>query len=205
MLAAIFRMKDFLVIGLILWAFGCCGQILITGTVTDQNGDTLPFVNILLLDNNTVVSGSTTDFDGRFVINHQNHTDNMKIVGLYFGCRTDTIKIKAENMINLQMTLNFSDSCRSKIELPNCRHNYIMKGAYYVDISDSTNDQLKIVTGDQILTKKSYSPYDYQVILPDKKYRNDNGKIYKGQALIEMDKLPLKNWDYAGFEPVRDE
>ena len=178
------------------------GQSPINGIVADQNGDFVPLANILLLENDSMISGTQTDFDGKFVFSNNIIANNLKIVGIIGSCQSDTVEVNSENFNRLKLTLFLYDSCTAKVNIPNCRLNYIMNGMYYVDLSDFDNDELKIVTGDQIMSKESYSPYSYQMIIEDKNYKDDNGKIYSGEELIRLEKLRMDKWEYSHFKPI---
>lgn len=42
---------------------------IIKGTVLDKDGEALPFVNVILIENDSVINGITTDFDGKYTLN----------------------------------------------------------------------------------------------------------------------------------------
>lgn len=188
---------------LLTFGLNCFGQT-ISGTVIDQKGDTLMFAVIVVIDNGQETVKTTSDLEGQFIFKDQTNYSNKKIYAKFGNCTSDTITVNQYLMTNLIIIVSIKDDCVPKIEIPNCRTNYIMKGMYYVDISDFSNDELKVVTGEQIATKE-YSPYDYQMIAESKKYKADNGQIFTGQQIIRMKKLPIKDWDKADFKPIDEE
>lgn len=173
------------------------------GFVADQKGNSLAFANIFIIDDGQQVF-ATSDIDGHFSFS-DNITKNKKLYALYSKCSSDTILVTENSATNLKLIINIKLDCASKIEITNCRNNFFMKGAYYVDLKDFSNNELKIVNNEEIITKKEYSPYDYERIDGDKKYKADNGQIYTGQELIALKKLPLELWDKANFKPIDEE
>lgn len=87
-------MKKFLTILFLLTSLVGFSQI--SGTVIDETGDSLPFVNIKLIDSNI---GTTTDFDGKFTIDVPVGT---KLVFSFISFRTDTL----EATPNMDVTLH---------------------------------------------------------------------------------------------------
>lgn len=67
-------MRRFLLITLALFftsisAFSQVGQGALKGTVTEKgNGLPIPFANVIVKQNGTMVSGAQTDFDGKFEV-----------------------------------------------------------------------------------------------------------------------------------------
>lgn len=179
------------------------GQTIINGTVTDQKGDTMPFVEIFMLDNNgQKILKAMSDLDGgHFTFSLDTNIANKKIFAVWFNCPIDTFILTKNNFSNINIKIQ---DCLPPPQHIHCRTNYIMQGDYYVDISDFSNNELKIVTGDEIM-KKEYSPYDYQLIEKEKKYKADNGQIFTGQQLIKQRKLPLQLWDKADLKPIKVE
>lgn len=72
---------------------------LITGTVTDQNGDPLVGVNIQIKG---TTRGTVTDFEGRFEL--LNVDDNAVLVVSYIGYQTQEFDVNGQTEINIQMT-----------------------------------------------------------------------------------------------------
>ncbi len=76
-------------------------DLIIKGTVTDENEIPLPGVNILVKDKNT---GVITDFDGKYSINVSN--SQAVLVFSYLGYTTQEIQVKSQNTINVQLQAN---------------------------------------------------------------------------------------------------
>ena len=181
------------------------GQNTIQGKVIDQNGINFPFVMVYLFNNqDEVIDSTVSDMSGYFRLLHSTN-DNLKFIsGEMAGCFTDSIRLTDENISDIQLEICFSDSCRANLKIPNCRNNYIQKDVFYVEFFWDP-DSILIVKGVDILKRESYSPFDFELILPDEKYSDNQGKIYNGIDLIKMRILPLINWEDADFKPIRKE
>ena len=88
------NMKNLITILFLLTSLVGFSQI--SGTVIDQTGDTLPFVNIKAVDYD---KGTTTDFDGKFTIDVP---VGSKLVFSFISFRTDTL----EATPNMNVTLH---------------------------------------------------------------------------------------------------
>ncbi|MES2141140.1 MAG: hypothetical protein V4511_15645 [Bacteroidota bacterium] len=174
----------------------------INGVVVSPKGDSIAFVNIFTVGGEKQ-SLATTDFDGHFSLAVLN--ENRQIYAMYFDCSSDTILATPSRTKDLKLTIKINTICASKLEVTNCRNDFFFKGAYYVNLTDISNNELKIVTYEEILTKEQYSPYDYERIEKNKKYRADNGEIFTGEELILKKHLPLKLWNGANFRAVDEE
>ncbi|KAA6325671.1 TonB-dependent receptor SusC [termite gut metagenome] len=72
-------------------------SITVTGILTDENGETMPGVSILVQG---TTRGVTTDLDGSFKIDVK--TDDVLVVS-FLGYETQTIKIEGRQKINIQL------------------------------------------------------------------------------------------------------
>jgi len=70
----------------------------ISGTVTSQNGDALPGVNVVVKGSNR---GTTTDRDGRYSLNA---ASNATLVFSYIGYNTSEITVGNQTAINMKLT-----------------------------------------------------------------------------------------------------
>jgi Ca-activated chloride channel family protein len=100
----------FLLLAMIIGSLASLGQnAKITGIISDKsNGDFLPFVNVELLKDGKNISGATTDFDGKFVIQGvQDGSYSLRIsfVG-YTSLKMDSIII--QNQENASITIELS-------------------------------------------------------------------------------------------------
>ncbi|MEZ7931764.1 MAG: carboxypeptidase-like regulatory domain-containing protein, partial [Flavobacteriales bacterium] len=60
----------FITVFTLSFAFSQAGTGQLKGTITDKStGETLPFVNLVLIQNGTQKAGAASDLDGKFVIN----------------------------------------------------------------------------------------------------------------------------------------
>src|SRR5690606_7781065 len=80
-------------------AFGQVGQDQVTGTVTDQSGEALIGVNILVEGTN---NGNSTDFNGKFTLQNVDLDSDILIIS-YVGYKTIRLPLAGEN--NLDITL----------------------------------------------------------------------------------------------------
>lgn len=175
----------------------------IQGKIIDQNGIDFPIATIYLFDDHKLLDSTISDMSGDFkFLNNYNHS--LYIYGKLAGCYSDTIIISAENMRSIQLEICFSDSCKSNLMIPNCRHSYISEKDYYIEhLWDP--DSIVIISGVEILARKSYSPYEFELIRPLKKYSDIHGNVYFGQDIIKMKYLPLVDWEDAGFKVIKEE
>ena len=184
------------------------GQTTISGVVTYANGDSVAFASVTVMEKDSVICSTQTDFEGKFLIKKAFNYKNKILVARSFIDIKDSvyplrksIPLTSDQTININMVLQLKNNERYAIEsYHNCRIDYIIKGMYYVDLH-SKNDSLSIVKGDHIL-KTNYSPYDYQIIQSDKKYQADNGNIFTGKEIIKQRKLPLNLWEKSNFTPL---
>src|SRR5690606_26995359 len=80
-------------------AFGQVGQDQVTGMVTDQSGEALIGVNILVEGTN---NGTSTDLNGEFTLQNVNLNSSSLLVS-YIGYRTVTIPVEGRNSLNITL------------------------------------------------------------------------------------------------------
>ena len=73
-------------------------QKTVSGTVSDENG--LPLIGATVVISGTS-SGTTTDFDGNYVLNVQSPDANLAVS--YIGFETQIIAVKGESTVNIIM------------------------------------------------------------------------------------------------------
>jgi hypothetical protein len=73
-------------------------DITITGKVTDENGDPLPGVNVIIKNNNT---GTTTDIDGQYRLAVAENDD--VLIFSYIGYITEEISVDNRNVIDVSL------------------------------------------------------------------------------------------------------
>jgi len=80
-------------------AFGQVGQDQVTGMVTDQSGEALIGVNILVEGTN---NGTSTDLNGEFTLQNVNLNSSSLLVS-YIGYKTVTIPVEGRNSLNIPL------------------------------------------------------------------------------------------------------
>jgi len=77
------------------------GQTIVKGKVTDaRSGDPIPFANIIFQG---TTNGTTTDFDGNFVVKTSEAADSIVVSYLGYTTRTRKIKQGVAQVMNFQL------------------------------------------------------------------------------------------------------
>ncbi len=84
---------------LVLASVGLAQDRVVSGTVTDENGSSMPGVNVLLKGTST---GTATDVDGNFKISIAN--DQSTLIFTFVGYATSEVIVGARSVVNLQLT-----------------------------------------------------------------------------------------------------
>lgn len=177
-------------------------QDIIQGKILDQNGINFPVAIIYLFGDHKLIDSTISDMSGNFKFLTKPNK-NLLIYGKSEGCISDSIIISPENMKSVQLEICFSDSCKLNLNVSNCRHNYVRRKDFYIEHLWEP-DSIIIISGTEILERKYYSPYDFQLILPRKKYSDIHGNIYFGKDLIKMKYLRLPDWENSDFKAIKE-
>ena len=87
---------------LVLYSFLSIAQDrTVSGTVTDENGEPLPGVNIMIVGTS---SGTTTDFDGNYKLSVN---ENAELKYSFIGYKTITENVNGRSTIDIQMVSDF--------------------------------------------------------------------------------------------------
>lgn len=102
----------FLILFSIGYSFAQSGTGTIKGTIIDETGEPLPFVNVTLFQNGNLKTGATTDFDGKFKISSLEpgkYDLEVSFVG-YQSQKTEGIVVKGDKLLPLpDITLKEGD------------------------------------------------------------------------------------------------
>jgi hypothetical protein len=82
---------------LTVFAFSALAQRTVSGKVTDDNGESLPGVNVVIKGTTT---GATTDLDGNYRLTVE---DGATLVFSYVGFETQEIEVGARSIIDLTL------------------------------------------------------------------------------------------------------
>src|SRR6187402_2526096 len=88
------------VILLVLTSVGLAQERVVSGTVTDENGGSMPGVNVLVKGTS---SGTATDSDGNFKVSVSGG-DQSTLVFTFVGYATAEIVVGARSVVNIQLT-----------------------------------------------------------------------------------------------------
>ncbi len=81
------------------------GESRVIGSVADQNGESLPFAKVMLIQNNAVVQGVMTDIDGNFVISKVKpgtYDLEVNLIG-YEPIRIKDVEVVASTQVEFKM------------------------------------------------------------------------------------------------------
>ncbi len=93
--------KPLLIMNFLLLTFWASAQVTVTGTITDQSGETL--IGVSVLESGTS-NGTTTDLDGKYSLKVQDQ--NSTLVFSYAGMKTQNVEIGGRSAINIIMGEN---------------------------------------------------------------------------------------------------
>jgi len=87
----------------LFFTFPIFAQIAVTGTITDEAGDPIPGVTILIVGTN---QGTTSDFDGNFTLNVP---DNAQLEISSIGFASQTINVGNQSTLSIVLTESLSE------------------------------------------------------------------------------------------------
>ncbi len=118
-------------INLSAWAQGT-----ISGNVADENGDAVPFANVILLQNDSIIiTGTITDENGKFTFTEVPNANTIKISCIGF---TDYVKKLSENEHFINAVLEESDISLSEIVVTGRRQLTQIKNGAMVTTVENT-------------------------------------------------------------------
>lgn len=112
----------------ILFSLFLCGLLLplhaqIRGTVTDTDRNPIPFANVAIysLPDSALISGTTTDQDGAFLLLADNNSPNALLRVSFIGYETQTVPAQPEQTISLQPDTTLLNEVVVEGDLPRIR------------------------------------------------------------------------------------
>jgi len=112
----------------ILFSLFLCGIFLplnaqIKGTVTDTNSNPIEFANVAIysLPDSTLISGTTTDQEGAFLLLADNNSSNALLRVSFIGYETRTVPVLSEQTISLQPDITLLGEVVVEGDLPRIR------------------------------------------------------------------------------------
>ena len=88
----------------IIFCLTCTTELLaqtnnvVTGVVTDENGESLPGASVVVMKNNKLVRGTSTGIEGEFQISVNLTNGESELTISYLGSKTKTIKLTNKNI-----------------------------------------------------------------------------------------------------------
>lgn len=102
------KVKHYILVLLLIAPLFSFAQNVIKGTVTDTKSTVIPFANIVLQSktDSLLISGVTTDMDGKFVLNFNGNTQNYLLRVSYIGYATKYVPIDKLDLGVIQLNEN---------------------------------------------------------------------------------------------------
>lgn len=140
----------------------------LSGKITDENGEGLPFANVALEKNGVLITGSSTDFDGYFTIKPIDPGSyDVKVSALGYGSKLiQGVRISSDKITTLDETMNVESELIEGVEIV----------AYKVPLIDKDDNSTKsTITAEEI---KSLPTRNVQSIASTSAgvYQADEGK-----------------------------
>jgi hypothetical protein len=176
----------------------CLGQNMVSGKLIQPDSSVVSFGTIELLKGQTVLKSTVTNFDGHFLFSETSSDQGLKLIAKYSQCVSDTSLVSDSKVQIIKIIL--SNEC-DKTEITNCRIGFIKDASYYIGLINENDSFLTVIQGVEFNKIPNLSPYGFELIESDKKYRTDRGQIIRGEQLIEAKYLALDDWEYNRFEP----